>query len=180
MFWDPELRRARAARERILDVNTKLLAAYRQRHTKEEAEADTSILGHIVRGPYRSDAERSAEMTAFLIGGNDTSALTVSWILIEIARNPHVWAKVHAEIVVNTPEGVFPIPYSAMSRLPYLDMVIKEGMRLWPVAALGSIRLPSSDIEYGDMLIPKGVSVMLPIYAITRVGIQVPETCHHP
>ena len=173
MFWDPEIRRAMKSAERFKNLNAKILSDYRANHSKEIAEADASILGHIVKGAYRSDNERYAEMMAFLIGGHDTTGLTLSWILIEIARHPRVWEKVHAEIVTNTPEGVFPIPYAAMSRLPYLDMVIKEGMRLWPVGALGSIRETASDIEFGDMVIPKGVTVMLPFYAITREGIQV-------
>ena len=173
MFWDGEVRRAKDSLKRFSDLNAKILSDYRANHSQEDEEANTSILGHIVKGPYHSDNERYAEMISFLIGGHDTTGLTLSWILIEIARHPSVWEKVHAEIVTNTPEGVFPIPYAAMSRLPYLDMVIKEGMRLWPVGALGSIRETASEIELGDTVIPKGVTVMLPFYAITRDGIQV-------
>ena len=174
MFWNTEIRQAESSSQRIRSVAEKILSEYRMKRSPEEIATDPSILGHIARGPYSSDAERYAEMITFLVAGHDTTGMTMAWILIEMARHPQAWEKVHAEILANIGDGVFPIPYSGIiSRLPYLDMVVKEAMRLWPVAALGAIREAAVDISIGDMVIPKGSTVMLPFYAITRDGIEV-------
>jgi cytochrome P450 len=108
-----------------------------------------------VNSPYDSDVARGADVITFLVAGHDTTAYTLSWILIEVARHPIVLTKLQQELddIVRNGFGFTP---STLGNLEYLNMVIKEGMRLWPVAALGSIREPLVDIAYKGKVIPKG------------------------
>ena len=114
-------------------------------------------------------------MLIFLIAGHDTTGYSLSWILIEISRHPEVYAKIKAEIEEHIPPGPSRDHMSMddLSRLAYMDMVIKEGMRLWPVTSLGSLRILSKDIEYNNMLLPSGSTILMPFYSISRTGIRV-------
>ena len=174
MFWNAEVKQAKAAAVELEDSQRKLLADYRHKKSPEEISKDPSILGHLVRSPYKSEKERCADMTTLMIAGHETTAYTLSWIMIEIARNPDVLAKLKKEIgsVVTTDEN---ITVKQLSEMSYLDCVIKEGMRLWPAAALGTIRVMSKDIKYGAYNIPKGSLVLIPFYAVSRSVIQVSE-----
>ena len=174
MFWNAEVKQAKAAAVILEDSQRKLLADYRHKKSPEEISKDPSILGHLVRSPYKSEKERCADMTTLMIAGHETTAYTLSWIMIEIAKHPDVLAKLKKEIgsVVTTDEN---ITVKQLSEMPYLDCVIKEGMRLWPAAALGTIRVMSKDIKYGAYNIPKGSLVQIPFYAVSRSVIQVSE-----
>ena len=171
-FWDAEVKQAKVCAAEVDDSQRKLLADYRHKKSPEEISKDPSILGHLVRSPYKSEKERCADMTTLMIAGHETTAYTLSWIMIEIAKHPDVLAKLKKEIgsVVTTDEN---ITVKQLSEMPYLDCVIKEGMRLWPAAALGTIRVMSKDIKYGAYNIPKGSLVQMPFYASNRCGIQV-------
>ena len=172
MFWNTDLRRAKLAGEKIRAAQSKILDNYRASMTPEEIAKDSSILGHIVRGPYKSDRERCAEMTVFMIAGHDTTSYSLSWIIIEIARNPHVYEKVKAEIERVVPGDVI-VTQKHLSELTYLDDVIREGMRLWPVAPMGSLREATKDLHYKDIIIPKGSIVNIPFICVFRNGIKV-------
>jgi cytochrome P450 len=65
-----------------------------------------------------------------------------------------------------------------LNKLVYLDYVIKEGMRLWPVAATGSARIASKDKNFQDMIISKGCILNLPQYCLNCVGIKDPKSFH--
>ena len=110
--------------------------------------------------PYPSDRERVADVTTFIVAGHDTTAYQVSWIIIEISRHPDVLQKLRVELDSLVPsDGVVEFTPQILSKMEYLSMVIKEGMRLWPVAASGSNRVLSQDISYGGYLLPKGATV---------------------
>lgn len=100
-------------------------------------------------------------------GGTDTSAVTVEWAMSELLRNPEVLAKATEELdrVVGrnrlVAEGDIP-------SLPYLDAVVKETLRLHPVAPLLTPRLCREDVSVGGYDIPAGARVFVNAWAIGR------------
>jgi cytochrome P450 len=60
----------------------------------------------------------------------------LSWILLEVARHPEVYARIKQEIDAKIPANATHITPNQAAGLEYLDKVIKESMRLWPVAGL--------------------------------------------
>ncbi len=86
-----------------------------------------------------------AEIEIMFIAGHETTAHTLSWLIYSLAKYPHVQTKAHAELQQwnkdrNGNAGGGPRPGTASSIPPYLEAVIKESMRMFPVAAVGSQR----------------------------------------
>jgi cytochrome P450 len=73
------------------------------------------------------------EAITLLFAGQDTSAATLSWTLHLLTIHPHVQAKL-AEEVCREVSADETLSKKLLSRLPYLDAVLKESMRLYPVA----------------------------------------------
>uniref|UniRef100_J3MUA2 Uncharacterized protein n=2 Tax=Oryza brachyantha TaxID=4533 RepID=J3MUA2_ORYBR len=100
--------------------------------------------------------------------GTDTISITVEWAMAELLRNPSIMAKARAEM-----EGVLAgknaVEETDMERLPYLRAVVKEAMRLHPVAP---IMLPHRAVEDGVEItgyaVPKGSTVIFNVWAIMR------------
>ena len=175
MFWNKELIRGKAAAATIEKSQQDLVNKYRSEKSPEEIEKDQSILGHLVRSPYVSDKERCADMTTLMIAGHDTTSYTLAWILLEISRHPAVLTKLKKEIDSVVGDGEEHISQRHLNSMVYLDQVIKEGLRLWPVTGLGIMRQNSKEIEYGDYTIPKGSIIQLCTFVLFRVGIQVAQ-----
>ena len=110
-------------------------------------------------------------MILLVIAGHDTTGYSIAFILAELSRNPHVQLKLHHEISL-LPDNT-PIDDSTVDKLTYLSHVISEGMRLWPVAASGTVREAAEDIYYNGYVIPKGSTVGMPLFAMFRSCIEV-------
>ena len=85
-------------------------------------------------------------------GGSDTSYTTMVNIIYLLGRHPQVLAKLQSEIdaAVKTDglkDGL--ITYETARSLPYLQAVIKESMRIFPIVAVG---LPRCVPTGGDTL----------------------------
>ncbi|XP_008557820.1 cytochrome P450 9e2 [Microplitis demolitor] len=74
--------------------------------------------------------------SSFLIDGYLTSSLTLTFITYHIASNPDVQNKVRKEIKETLNKYNNEITYDAIQDLKYMDLVIKESMRLSPAASI--------------------------------------------
>lgn len=78
------------------------------------------------------------EAITILFAGQDTSAATLSWTMHLLTLYPHVQKTLADEVCnvirANTDCNKTPITKKMISQMPYLDAVIKESMRLYPVA----------------------------------------------
>ncbi|KAL5188453.1 Cytochrome P450 CYP736A12 [Glycine soja] len=102
-----------------------------------------------------------------LAGSMDTSATAIEWTLSELLKNPRVMKKVQMELetVVGMKRKV---EESDLDKLVYLDMVVKESMRLHPVAPLLIPHQSTEDCMVGDLFIPKKSRVIVNAWAIMR------------
>lgn len=75
------------------------------------------------------------ELDTIIVGGNETSALTLSHVMLMLAIHEEIQQKVYNEIVnvLGGRDPAIPVHNDHLSQLNYTEMVIKETMRLFPV-----------------------------------------------
>lgn len=88
-------------------------------------------------------------ITVFM-AGYETSAMTMSYVALMLALHPEIDAKVEKEIFENYRPGD-EINYEMLKNFPYLEMVIKETMRLYPTAPM-TIRKCMDDVYVGKFI----------------------------
>ncbi|KAL1501436.1 hypothetical protein ABEB36_006755 [Hypothenemus hampei] len=108
-----------------------------------------------------SDDELLDETITFMIGGTDTTATTNCFVLTMLGMHQEIQQKVFAEIldVVGPIESV---KCEHLSQLKYLERVIKETLRLFPVGPY-VVRYATETINLGDYIIEKGCSIFFGI-----------------
>jgi len=102
-----------------------------------------------------------------ITGGTDTSSVTVEWAMSELLRRPEVLAKLTEELDRVVGRGRL-VAEEDMPRLPYLDAVVRETMRLHPVVPLLIPRVSREDTAVGGYDIPRGTRVLVNVWAIGR------------
>ncbi|KAI8020510.1 Cytokinin hydroxylase [Camellia lanceoleosa] len=103
------------------------------------------------------------ECKTFFFAGHETTALLLTWTVMLLASNPEWQDKVRAEVKEVCNGGEFFIDH--LSKLSSLNMVINESLRLYPPASVLP-RMAFEDIKLGDLHIPKGLSMWIPVLAI--------------
>ncbi|GLB45497.1 putative cytochrome p450 [Lyophyllum shimeji] len=102
-----------------------------------ESSGDNSIIGTLIRSENASSRVQMSldEITAqnlLILAGYETTAISMTWALIELARNPEIQAKLRDELAVFS--GRDPSYEELANGLPYLDAVVCETLRLHPAA----------------------------------------------
>ncbi|KAM3568323.1 hypothetical protein VYU27_009551, partial [Nannochloropsis oceanica] len=93
------------------------------------------------------------------MAGSDTTATTISASLYEIIRRPQIKTRVLAELAnLDINDSAQMSPSVLSERLPFLDMCIRETLRLYPVA-INLSRVAAKDTVLGGFKIPKGATV---------------------
>ena len=87
--------------------------------------------------------------------------------MAELLRNVEAMAKAKLELEQVIGKGN-PIEESDISRLPYLQAIVKETFRLHPAAPLLVPRKAEADVEINNYIIPKGAQVLVNVWAIGR------------
>ncbi|KAL1768869.1 cytochrome P450 3A9 [Sigmodon hispidus] len=120
-----------------------------------------------------SDMEIIAQSVLFIIAGYDTTSSTLAFALYLLATHPDVQKKLQEEIDAALPNKA-PPNYDKVMELEYLDMVLNEILRLYPVGNRLE-RVCKQDVEIDGVFIPKGSVVIVPIYALHQDPQYWPE-----
>ena len=98
-----------------------------------------------------------AELGVVLGAGFETTSNAIAWTMGALATHPAVQSKLVAELssVGMVGAGARQFEWGDVSRLPYLNAVIKESLRLFSPAYLGTIRRAKQDIELLGYKVPK-------------------------
>nr|QWX90777.1 cytochrome P450 CYP325A [Anopheles funestus]UBF41904.1 cytochrome P450 [Anopheles funestus] len=99
--------------------------------------------------------------------GSETSANQVAYILMLLAMHPDVQDRVYEEIRSIYGDSSLNVSYDTISAQNYLDQVIKETMRLFPVAPLIG-RETIETVELGNVVVPPGVTLLMNILTVHR------------
>jgi cytochrome P450 len=116
------------------------------------------------------------EAITLLFAGQDTSAATLSWTLhllsLDPAKQQRVVDEVRSVLDSDDNPAVDFVSKTMIAQMSYLDAVIKESMRLYPVAPF-VVRKLTADItipgeEASDTTIPESTFACVWIYALHR------------
>jgi len=151
-------RRAHLAAKRINMLSMKIINGY---HELENPTKDT-ILDRIMNNKtYQNDMERAADVTTLLIAGHDTTAYSIAWILKEIAKHPAIQQSLRTSLASCSTDE--------FDKLPLLRYIVKEGMRLHPVASGGPVRVLGRNIKTSHgYLLPQGSIIFMPLILVLR------------
>ena len=117
-------------------------------------------------GTQMSDYELIGHTRTLLLAGHETTANTLLWTLLLLAQHPDILADVVDEL--DGELGGDAPAVAQLGRLPLLDCVIKESMRLLPPAAVMS-RVGVQTFEIGPYILPPGSIVTLSPYITHRL-----------
>ncbi|KAF9697527.1 hypothetical protein EKO04_004233 [Ascochyta lentis] len=128
-------------------------------HPKAESRLD--MLGSFIRHGLTQD-EAAGEALLQIVAGSDTSAGTIRAVMLNVVTNPMVYRKLQTEIDQGILSGSVssPITDAEARKMPYLQAVIKEGLRVMPPASGAMFKQvpPSGDVIDGKFL-PGGTQI---------------------
>lgn len=128
--------------------------------TDERSDMLASFIRHGLVGD-----ELRTEAVEQVLAGSDTTSSAISGVFLHLMTNPRVQRKLQREIDEALEAGDFQmsatgiIPYDRARQLPYLQAVIREGIRVWPPV----VNIFSKDVPPGgDTMTVDGKSVFIP------------------
>lgn len=111
-------------------------------------------------GSPMSDAAIRDELVTMLFAGHETTQIAMAWAVYRLHRRPATLQRLRAELDDSdgSPE--------ALARLPWLDAVVQETLRLQPIVP-DIVRTLSVDLELGGQAFPAGTHVA-PVAALVH------------
>lgn len=163
-----------ASRE-ILDQIVYGEIAQRRAHPDSERMDILSLLLGVrdEAGEGFTDKEVRDQVMTLMFAGHDTSTSTLTFMLHELARHPDVVERLAAEQDEVLGEGP-PDIETLERRMPYLEMVLDEVLRLYPPAWIGP-RRAVRDFEFNGHEVKSGAYVNYCSWASHRIPEVFPE-----
>lgn len=109
------------------------------------------------------------EVNTFMFEGHDTTSAAITFALYSLSRHPEVQNKVFEEqkYIFGENYKSAPVTNKAITEMKYLELVIKETLRLYPpVPAIG--RTFVEDFEFDGSLYPKGGAAVIIFFIMHR------------
>jgi cytochrome P450 len=139
-------------------VSALLRAEIRDRKSGPEKAGDDILSSMLAArhedGSAMSEDELHDELLTLLFAGHETTGIALAWAIYWLLQNPHCLERLVAELDA---AGERPEP-EVIARLPYLEAVVHETLRLYPIAPDVPRKL-ARPLVLGDYTLKPGVSV---------------------
>jgi cytochrome P450 family 110 len=150
----------------IQETDELIYAEIRERRTNFDPER-TDVLSLLLSardeaGNGLTDAELHDELMTLLVAGHETTASALAWAFYWIHRSPAIRAQLLAEIAPYRGSDDF----TAIARLPYLNAVCNETLRLYPVALVLLPRRVEKPVQIMDYTVAPGTLLLGCIYLV--------------
>uniref|UniRef100_A0A672ZD81 unspecific monooxygenase n=1 Tax=Sphaeramia orbicularis TaxID=375764 RepID=A0A672ZD81_9TELE len=113
-----------------------------------------------------NDHEILSQAMIFIFAGYETSSSTLTFLAYNLATNPDIMKKLQEEIDTTFPNKAS-VQYQELMQMEYLDCVINESLRLYPIAPRLE-RVAKASVEINGLVIPKDMVVMVPTWPLHR------------
>ena len=162
----PKLRRAREARLKLDQLIYALIAERRAGGGDRGDLLSTLLLAQDEEDRQGlTDRQVHDEAMTLLLAGHETTANALAWTWYLVSRSPEVESRLHEEID-RVLQGRLPHT-DDLGRLPFIDQVVTESMRLYPPAWIIG-RRALCDCPIGDFLVPARSLVFMSPYVMHR------------
>lgn len=152
------------AREQL----SKLLYAEIEERRCQSGDRGEDILSLLLsvkdeEGNSLSNDELKDELLTMLFAGHETTAISLAWALYWIHYQPGVKDKLLAELNSLNTEMLDP---DTIAKLPYLNAVCSETLRICPVAFFAFSRILQQPMKLMDYEVPQGSALAVSIYLL--------------
>ncbi|CAE6399322.1 unnamed protein product [Rhizoctonia solani] len=157
------------AQRKMSDFYVNIIKSRRENNREDEYDMISALASKEYKdGSPLGDREIAHLMIALLMAGQHTSSSTGSWALLHLANRPDVAEQLLAEqgkLLSNEEGSLRPLTYEDLQKLPILNSVIRETLRIHPpihsimrkcidnIVVPASLASPSSNSTY---VVPKG------------------------
>ena len=185
LYRDRKWQEAIQTSHTFLEKYVQAALAFRRRFLAEESKngdsadedresAEPYILLHEMAKETDRPEELRNQILHIFLAGNASSAITVSNALFHLSRHPRVWKILRTEVLSAGPNS---LTFESLRNLQYLQYIIKETLRLNPIAPEWSryvykdTILPTGGGPLGTapILVEKGSIVITNFYALHRL-----------
>ncbi len=163
----PKHRRFQAARS-VLRAAVDHVISERRRRPSDTADLLSMLMSarDEETGEAMTDEQLRVEVTTFLLAGQETTSLALTWTWYLLSQHPDAARRLEEEIDVVL-DGR-PPEYTDLANLPFARMVVDEAMRLYP-PAWGFSRQALQDDELGGFHLPRGWLAFVIPYVLHRL-----------
>ncbi|CAH8293097.1 unnamed protein product [Eruca vesicaria subsp. sativa] len=166
-LFEKEIRRACSRFDELLERHLK------EHEEKPEKHSVTDMMDVLLAASRDENADYKITkthikllMVELFLGGTDSPAKLIQWAMAEIINKPNTLERLRQEMdsVVGKTRL---IQETDLPRLPYLQAVVKETLRLHPPAPL-LIRMFEEECKVGGFSIPEKTTLVVNAYVVMR------------
>ncbi|XP_037044699.1 cytochrome P450 4d1-like [Bradysia coprophila] len=125
------------------------------------------LLQSTVDGEPLSDIDIREEVDTFMFAGHDTTSSAISFVLYNVAKYPDVQRKVYEEVANHLQDGDHDVSLKDLNNFRYLDLVIKESLRIYPIVPYFGRRL-CDDVKVDGLTLPRYSNVYISPFIMGR------------
>ncbi len=160
--WSPGAKLAKMAEE----IDQLLYVEIRERRAANDGDRSDILslllLAQDEDGNGLSDQELRDELMTLLVAGHETTATALAWSLYWCHHHPEIGEKVRQEIQQHDASRD-PL---ALTKLPYLNAVCSETLRIYPVAMLTFSRKLHQPLDLLGYTVPADTKIVGSIYLL--------------
>ncbi|PIA38367.1 hypothetical protein AQUCO_02800215v1, partial [Aquilegia coerulea] len=127
---------------------------------------DVLLLQQVADPGYYTDEIIKGIIATLLTAGTDTSSLTMEWAMSLLLNHPESMKKAKDEIDLHVGQERF-LEESDLPNLPYLNNIINETLRLYPIAPV-VIHESSKDCTVGGFHVPSNTMLLINLWVVHR------------
>ncbi|KAI8140957.1 cytochrome P450 [Fennellomyces sp. T-0311] len=176
--WFPQRKKVHQEVTIFLDMIQKVIDRKRtliqQKAEQDVPDNDKDLLTLMLEQPENdgltamTDEEMKSNVCNFFFAGHDTTAAALSFAIYYMAKHPEIQQKAREEairVLGNEPQDIIPTLQQTKEMI-YLNMVIKETLRMNGPSDSLTPKTSTKDTELGGVFIPKGTVTTISIYEV--------------
>ncbi|KAF2302126.1 hypothetical protein GH714_032869 [Hevea brasiliensis] len=142
------------------------------RSKKNNLDSMNTMIDHLLssqesEADYHTDEIIKGLVLNMIFAGTDTTAVTLEWAMSNLLNHPQVLEKAKSELDFQIGQETL-IDEPDISKLPFLQNIILETLRLCPAAPLLLPHLSNNECSIGGYVVPKNTMLLVNAWAIHR------------